>query len=89
MKNAIIDMVGFIVENLNNGTSECLVDIFDEVEREIETEFENVSVREPYSKDNGRFIEIEIEEDEYLYVCYRWDRENSIHNPELLIWVTD
>lgn len=87
MKYAIIERVEAIIDELNNGTTECLIDIYDEIENEIEVDFEGVVVREPYSKDSC-FVEIEINEDECIFVKYRWDYSNSIHDPELKIWVS-
>ena len=88
MKDAIIERVEEIIDELNNGSTECLIDIYDEIENEIEVDFEGVVVRKPYSKDSG-FVEIEINENEYLFVKYRWDYSNSIHNPKLKIWVCE
>lgn len=85
MKDVIIERVEEIIDDLNNCTTECLIDIYNAIEKEIEVE--GVVVREPYSKDDG-FVEIEINEDEYIFVKYRWDYSKSIHDPELKIWVS-
>ena len=86
MKNEVISIIENAFENLATDESSCLIDIFNEIEREVEELSDDFIVREPYNKDNGRFIEIELGEDEYIYCYYEWDRSNSIHNPELKLW---
>ena len=86
MKDEVISIIENAFENLATDESYCLVEIFDYVEREVENLSEDFIVREPYDKDNGRFIEIELSEDEYIYCYYKWDRSKSIHNPDLKLW---
>ena len=89
MKNEVISIIENAFENLATDESTCLGDIFDYIEREVELLSDNFIVREPYHKDNGRFIEIELSEDEYIYCHYKWDRSQSIHNPELKLWFVE
>ena len=89
MKDEVISIIENAFENLATDDSTCLVDIFDYVEREVENLSEDFIVREPYDKDNGRFIEIELSEDEYIYCYYRWCRSKSIHEPELKLWFVE
>ena len=89
MKNEVISIIENAFENLATDESTCLIDIFDYIEREVENLNEDFIVREPYHKDNGRFIEIELGEDDFIYCHYKWDRSQSIHNPELKLWFVE
>ena len=89
MKNEVINIIETAFDNLCGDDSTCLVDIFDYIGREVENLNSDFIVREPYNKDNGRFIEIELGEDDYIYCHYKWDRSQSIHNPELKLWFVE
>ena len=89
MKNEVISIIENAFENLATDESSCLIEIFNEIEREVENLSGDFIVRKPYNKDNGRFIEIELSEDEFIYCHFKWDRSHSIHNPELKLWFVE
>ena len=89
MKNEVINIIETAFDNLRRDDSTCLGDIFDYIEREVENLSNDFIVRKPYHTDNGRFVEIELSEDEYIYCHYKWDRSQSIHNPELKLWFVE
>ena len=83
MKDEVISIIENAFENLATDESSCLVDIFDYIEREVENLSEDFIVREAYDKGDGRFIEIELSEDEYIYCYYKWCRS------ELKLWFVE
>ena len=89
MKNEVISIIENAFANLATDESSCLIDIFNEIEREVEILNDDFVVRKPYNTDNGRFVEIELSEDDYIYCHYKWDRSQSIHNPELKLWFVE
>lgn len=75
MKDEVISIIEDVFKEFATDESCCLLEIFDNIKREVTLLNDKFIVREPYDKDNGRFVEIELSEDEYLYCYYEWQRE--------------